>query len=74
MPVNANSDQVLPALLARHRHNPTRLVQILREAQEALGWLSPQTLGIIAAGIDLPFPSSFFVTADAASPTGVRYY
>jgi [NiFe] hydrogenase diaphorase moiety large subunit len=54
VPVNANSDQVLPALLARHRHNPTRLVQILREAQEALGWLSPQTLGIIAAGIDLP--------------------
>jgi hypothetical protein len=26
-----------------------------------------------AAGIDLPFPSSYFVAADAASPTGVRY-
>jgi len=42
------------AILARHRHNPTRLVQILRETQEALGWLSPATLAELARGLDLP--------------------
>jgi [NiFe] hydrogenase diaphorase moiety large subunit len=51
---NVNPESVVSALLARHRHNPTRLVQILRETQEALGWLSPQTLAAIAAGVDLP--------------------
>jgi [NiFe] hydrogenase diaphorase moiety large subunit len=48
------NSETLAVLLARHRHNPTRLMQILREAQEALGWLSPQTLSVIAKGIDLP--------------------
>ena len=42
------------AILARHRHNPTRLVQILRETQEELGWLSPATLAELARGLDLP--------------------
>jgi [NiFe] hydrogenase diaphorase moiety large subunit len=31
-------------------HDGTRLVQILREAQEQLGWLAPETLLAIAAG------------------------
>ena len=45
----------LAQTLARHRHNPTRLVQILREAQEELGWVAPETLSAIARGVDLPF-------------------
>ncbi|MDO8931523.1 MAG: NAD(P)H-dependent oxidoreductase subunit E [Rhodocyclaceae bacterium] len=52
---DTHSSEVLAALLARHRHNPTRLVQILREAQEELGWLAPATLATIASGVDLPF-------------------
>jgi len=44
----------LAAILARHRHNATRLVQILRETQETLGWLSPATLATLAHGLDLP--------------------
>ena len=42
------------ALLARHRNDPTRLLQILREAQEACGWLPRETLIEIALGLDLP--------------------
>lgn len=41
-------------ILARHRHDGTRLVQILHEVQDALGWLSPATLTRIAAGIGWP--------------------
>ncbi len=40
----------IDALLQRHKHDGTRLVQILREAQEQLGWLAPETLQAIAAG------------------------
>lgn len=48
------TDTGLNALLARHHHDSTRLVQVLREAQEAEGWLSPQTLQAIADGLKLP--------------------
>ena len=41
----------LDSILERHGHDGTRLVQILREVQDALGWLSPQTLSAIADGI-----------------------
>ena len=44
----------IDAVLARHDRNGTRLVQILREVQEQLGWLSPATLSHIAAGIGWP--------------------
>jgi len=39
------------AIMSRHGHDPARLVQILLEAQEAVGWLCPETLGGIAAGV-----------------------
>jgi len=42
------------AILDRHRHDGTRLMQILRETQEALGWLPPEVLTHIAAGIGWP--------------------
>jgi [NiFe] hydrogenase diaphorase moiety large subunit len=32
---------LIDAVLDRHRRDGTRLVQILREDQEQLGWLSP---------------------------------
>lgn len=44
----------LTGILERHGRAGTRLMQILREAQEGLGWLSPQTLATIAAGIGWP--------------------
>ncbi len=50
---------IIAALLARHRGDSTRLLQILREAQEqealgALGWLPRETLIAIADGLRLP--------------------
>ena len=48
-----NVDLIAP-ILERHRRDGSRLVQILREAQDALGWLSPATLTRIAAGVGLP--------------------
>jgi len=49
-----NQVEVVDAVLARNLDNPTRLVQILREVQEALGWLSPQVLALVARGVRLP--------------------
>ena len=45
----------LETVLDRHRRDPTRLLQILREAQEATGWLSPQTLAFLALALRLPY-------------------
>ncbi|MFA6312526.1 MAG: NAD(P)H-dependent oxidoreductase subunit E [Sterolibacterium sp.] len=46
--------EIVDAVLARNLDNPTRLVQILREVQEVLGWLSPGVLAMVARGIRLP--------------------
>ncbi len=46
--------RVLTQVLDRHRHDGTRLMQILRETQEALGWLSPETITAIAKGVGWP--------------------
>lgn len=45
---------ILDSILDRHQRDGTRLVQILREVQDALGWLSPTTLTAIAQGIGWP--------------------
>ena len=45
---------VIGAVLARHGHDSSRLMQILREVQEELGWLSPATLTAIAESAGLP--------------------
>ena len=42
------------AILDRHRRDGTRLMQILRETQEAIGWLPPEALSHIAAAIGWP--------------------
>jgi [NiFe] hydrogenase diaphorase moiety large subunit len=44
----------LQSILARHHGDPTRLLQVLREAQEALTWISPETVDAVAEGLDLP--------------------
>ncbi len=45
---------VIRTVLDRHHRDGTRLVQILREIQEALGWLSPATLTRVAEEIGWP--------------------
>ncbi len=45
---------VLDSILDKHRRDGTRLMQILREVQEAQGWLPPPTLTAIAAAIGWP--------------------
>ncbi len=47
------SDVVVRALV-RHRADPTRLVQILREVQEELDWIAPETAREVAAGLAIP--------------------
>ena len=49
------SDADLDTLLDRHRRDPARLLQILREAQDPLGWLPRETLAGIARGLALPY-------------------
>ncbi len=48
----AESDVV--ARVLRRRAEPTQLLQILREAQEELGWISPETARAIASALDVP--------------------
>jgi [NiFe] hydrogenase diaphorase moiety large subunit len=44
----------IEAVIARHGRDPSRLMQILREVQEELVWLSPATLTAIADATKLP--------------------
>lgn len=45
---------VIPPILARHGHEPTRLLQILRDVQDAVTWLPPAALTGIADGLAIP--------------------
>jgi [NiFe] hydrogenase diaphorase moiety large subunit len=49
-----NEHDAIQAVLSRHDNDGTRLMQILRETQEELGWLSPATITAIAQGVDWP--------------------
>ncbi|MGE5466778.1 MAG: NAD(P)H-dependent oxidoreductase subunit E [Ignavibacteria bacterium] len=42
------------AVAAKHNHDGTRLMQILREVQEAHGWLPPAAITAIAAAVGWP--------------------
>ncbi len=44
----------IESILDRHSREAHRLVQILRETQDALGWLAPESLTAIAEGLDIP--------------------
>ncbi|MBL8472164.1 MAG: NAD(P)H-dependent oxidoreductase subunit E [Rhodocyclaceae bacterium] len=47
------SSATLESILDRHARQGVRLMQILRETQEALGWLPPEALGEIARATGL---------------------
>ncbi len=49
------SDNPVAAAVERYNSNPLYLVQIVREAQAALGWLSRETQGEIAQRLKIPF-------------------
>ena len=49
------SDNPVAAAVERYRSDPLYLVQIVREAQAALGWLSRETQGEIAQRLKIPF-------------------
>ena len=40
--------------MARHRHDPHELLQVLREVQEACGWIAPEAIDCIVARLGLP--------------------
>ncbi len=44
----------LDNLLERHAHDPTRLLQILREIQESQGWIAPDVVDALAECLNLP--------------------
>lgn len=44
---------VIETILDRHGRDPTRLLQILIEVQEAAGWLAPETVTAAARGLGL---------------------
>lgn len=41
-------------ILERHGNNGTRLMQILRESQEAIGWLPPEAITTVARAVNWP--------------------
>jgi [NiFe] hydrogenase diaphorase moiety large subunit len=49
------SDNPVAAAVERYRSDPLYLVQIVRETQAALGWLSRETQGEIAERLKIPF-------------------
>src|SRR5208283_4419833 len=50
----AGMSDVVARALARHREDETRLLQLLREVQEELDWISPETTREIADGLSVP--------------------
>jgi [NiFe] hydrogenase diaphorase moiety large subunit len=42
------------AAMARHRHDPHELLQVLREIQEDCGWIPPEAIDCIVARLGLP--------------------
>ncbi len=40
--------------MARHRHDPHELLQVLREVQESCGWIAPEAIDCIVARLNLP--------------------
>ena len=49
-----SESNAIQTVLTRHGSDGTRLMQILRETQELLGWLSPETITAIAKGVNWP--------------------
>ena len=67
------SDDPVAAAVERYRSDPHYLVQIVREAQAALGWLSRETQGEIAQRLKIPFTHvesvvKFYASGGRAGP------
>src|SRR5208337_504942 len=45
---------IVAAAVERRRGDPTYLLQILREAQEALDWIAPETVEAVASQLRVP--------------------
>jgi [NiFe] hydrogenase diaphorase moiety large subunit len=54
MPMAPDPAQSAAAAMARHRHDPRELVQVLREVQEECGWIPPEAIDCIQARLGLP--------------------
>ena len=52
--VMSDTSEVVVRALERRRARPTQLLQILREVQEELDWISPETAHAVAAGLGIP--------------------
>ena len=50
----ASLEPAVEPILQKYRRDPNALLQILRETQEALDWLSPETQGSIAEALHIP--------------------
>ena len=48
------ADRALSAILARHHHDPTRLVQILRDVMHAEGYVAKPVITELASALGLP--------------------
>ena len=46
--------QAAATAMARHRHDPLELLQVLREVQEDCGWIPPEAIDCIQARLTLP--------------------
>ena len=55
MTLDTAVERLLPPILLRYRNDPTALVQMLREVQEACNWIPPQAIKILAKELALPY-------------------
>ncbi len=54
MPTSRSAENQLDNVLQRHRNDPTRLMQILREVQEDQGWIRPSAISYLATSLGVP--------------------
>jgi [NiFe] hydrogenase diaphorase moiety large subunit len=75
MPADCKTESIA-AILSRHDHDSTRLIQVLHDVQDHCGWLSPAVLQEVADGLSLPYArvlgSAGFYSFFALQPRG-RY-
>ncbi len=50
----SDRSDVVTRVVERRAGNPAQLLQILREVQEELDWISPATAGLVAAALGIP--------------------
>lgn len=55
MTLKAAVERLLPPILQRYRNDPTALVQMLREIQEACNWVPPAAIAYLSRELSLPY-------------------